>query len=659
MTDPDQPPAPFNQGLAGRTALLVALAALALAGNWAHVTLFFGVDYLFGSVAVLLGVVWLGPLPAMAVAAVGGLYTLEMWGHPWALVIFVMEAGGVGLLRRRLSNLVLADLAFWLVLGAPLVVALYLGMMGIALPQAGLIALKQPVNGLFNAIIANAVILLLRYRRQPIAFSEILFNLFFGVILLMGLALMAFQAHTVNRVERQTMATLLAEQTDAVASRLEANPGNFDTRPELTNGLRQALNAPNGVGLLNAEGRFLTRVRLPDWLQQAERRRLRPNLVGLLPPEGQGLPTMVRWKQAFFAHSESVRLANGAREILVTRPAGPMVQQLARVNLEGHAALSAIALLGSLLAFFLARALANPFERLQMKVQDLPERIQRGEATPIPNSALRELDDLGSAFQAMTESLGTSFRELEAERRNLEAAVRNRTRDLERFTEATAHHLQEPVRQVNAFAQRLEKRRGDPEDSETRDIQHVVQGARHMSEMLQGLQRYLALDARPLRHERVDLVDCLDRAWQGLGDEAVAADAKLLRPSAPPATARGDAELLRQLFELLLANALSYARPGIAPRIEITTELEEGRVHVRICDNGRGVSPEYRDRVFRMFERMRPWEDPAGPGTGLALARKITELHDGEIRLTDAPETPGLCVHLTLPAAEPTKEIHT
>ena len=98
-----------------------ALAALALLGNFASIPLFYGVDLVFGSVPVLLAVALLGTRAAVVVAFFGSLYTVFLWGHPWAIPEFVLEALVVGMIYRRgQRNLVLADLTFWLFAAGPI-----------------------------------------------------------------------------------------------------------------------------------------------------------------------------------------------------------------------------------------------------------------------------------------------------------------------------------------------------------------------------------------------------------------------------------------------------------------------------------------------------------------------------------------------------------
>ena len=157
----------INQILTGRghyyfsksNFLLLVLFAAAWIGNYVSLPLFFGVDFLFGSIAALITIRLYGIFWGTIVALVAGSYTYFLWHHPYALIIFTGEAIFIGLLlRRQGQNLLLLDGLYWLCLGMPLVGIFYGGVMQMPATAVWLIVLKQPVNGLFNALIASLLI---------------------------------------------------------------------------------------------------------------------------------------------------------------------------------------------------------------------------------------------------------------------------------------------------------------------------------------------------------------------------------------------------------------------------------------------------------------------------------------------------------------------
>jgi len=97
---------------------------------------------------------------------------------------------------------------------------------------------------------------------------------------------------------------------------------------------------------------------------------------------------------------------------------------------------------------------------------------------------------------------------------------------------------------------------------------------------------------------------------------------------------RGDADLLGQLFQNLLSNALRFRADDAPPRIDIGATPEGTRWRFRVADNGIGVATEDRERIFELFTRLRPSAYP-GTGTGLAVSRRIVERHGGQIHVED------------------------
>ena len=164
----------FHQSYLNKMLFVVLLAAAAVGGNVLHLSLFFGVDLLFGSIAALLALVWLGRFSGIVVAAAGGAYTLVLWDHPYALLILVAEIIVVGAQRewarrrgRPLPPLALADALYWLLIGIPLVLLCYRFGLEMNWSQTLLVVFKQSLNGIFNAAIVGLILLLVALVRRP------------------------------------------------------------------------------------------------------------------------------------------------------------------------------------------------------------------------------------------------------------------------------------------------------------------------------------------------------------------------------------------------------------------------------------------------------------------------------------------------------------
>lgn len=146
---------------------LAGLALLAFLGNVFGLNLLPGVDFLFGSIFVLLAAWRFGPLAGALAALVSSAYTIVLWGHPWALINYVAEALAVGFGRRYLNNLFLLDFLYWITFGNMQLLLLWKGLYGMNWEGAFFLVLKCDVNSLFNALMAFLVVTILRLRSFP------------------------------------------------------------------------------------------------------------------------------------------------------------------------------------------------------------------------------------------------------------------------------------------------------------------------------------------------------------------------------------------------------------------------------------------------------------------------------------------------------------
>lgn len=149
-------------------ALASVFAASSLAGFVLNLQLFTSISFVFGSIVALAALRILGLWYGVAVMAVGASFTVFAWGHPYAMIIFILEDLFVGLLLRRYENIVFLDVAYWFFIGFPLVILTYGGAMEMAFGSAVFIGLKQAVNGVFNAVCAGLVLAIL-----PMVFTSV------------------------------------------------------------------------------------------------------------------------------------------------------------------------------------------------------------------------------------------------------------------------------------------------------------------------------------------------------------------------------------------------------------------------------------------------------------------------------------------------------
>jgi PAS domain S-box-containing protein len=139
---------------------LSALTALGVAGNFLNIELFFGVNFVFGSIATIIALRSSGTLWGTLVGLIIGSYTYVLWGHPYAIVVFGLEALVVGLLTCCIKNgnVILIDVVYWLVFGFPLAWLFYTHQLGLPESAVTLVVIKQAANGITNVVVATMLI---------------------------------------------------------------------------------------------------------------------------------------------------------------------------------------------------------------------------------------------------------------------------------------------------------------------------------------------------------------------------------------------------------------------------------------------------------------------------------------------------------------------
>lgn len=247
----------------------------------------------------------------------------------------------------------------------------------------------------------------------------------------------------------------------------------------------------------------------------------------------------------------------------------------------------------------------------------------------------------------------TERKQAEEQRQRYAVELERSNAELQDFASVASHDLQEPLRKVLAFGDRLREHSGPSLDETGQDYLRRMQGAAgRMSQLIESLLQYSRVTSRAKPFERVDLAQVM---FEVVGDleERLRESGALLRWEVPPIVT-ADRTQMRQLLQNLLANALKFQPPGQKPEIYLSArKTEGGEWEICIRDNGIGFDPEYAERIFRPFQRLHGRQEYAGSGMGLAICRKIALRHAGTLLARSAPGA-GSTFVLTLPA--PTEE---
>ncbi|MBC7907722.1 MAG: PAS domain S-box protein [Rhodospirillaceae bacterium] len=238
------------------------------------------------------------------------------------------------------------------------------------------------------------------------------------------------------------------------------------------------------------------------------------------------------------------------------------------------------------------------------------------------------------------------------ERKRLEEDLGRSNRDLEQFSYAVSHDLQEPLRMVSSYLALLERRYAAKLDGDAHEfIGFAVDGAQRMSRMITDLLDYSRVHRCGNRFAPVALDGVLADAMANLSTNI--ADCAAEVTAAPLPIVWGDASQLMRVFQNLIGNALKYRTPETAPHIAITAEQSGGEWIVSVTDNGIGIDPTHAERLFQIFQRLHTRGVYEGSGVGLALCRRIMERHHGRIWMESAGDGRGSTFRVALPVAAP------
>ncbi|MEM1347730.1 MAG: PAS domain S-box protein, partial [Myxococcota bacterium] len=251
----------------------------------------------------------------------------------------------------------------------------------------------------------------------------------------------------------------------------------------------------------------------------------------------------------------------------------------------------------------------------------------------------------------------TDARRKESELKQYAQRLEQSNRELEEFAYVASHDLQEPLRKIQAFGDRLQRRFGAVlEDTGINYLTRMQSAASRMSVLIDDLLTYSRVTTRARPYESVDLNQVVAEVLEDLEIRCVEKRASLDVAKLP--TIDADPMQMRQLFQNLISNALKFHKPDQPAHVCVSCELLEpslsardrvpARVEIQVEDDGIGFDQKYADTIFGPFQRLHGRNEFSGTGIGLAICRKIVEQHQGAIMAFSAPGD-GATFVVTLP----------
>jgi signal transduction histidine kinase len=313
-----------------------------------------------------------------------------------------------------------------------------------------------------------------------------------------------------------------------------------------------------------------------------------------------------------------------------------------------------------LLALILSQAVLKPLNRLRASAR----QVVNGDFDQhIAVSGPADLRAVATDVEAMRSSLMSAvagarsaqeFAASQAADLDEQAAELMRSNaELEQFAYVASHDLQEPLRKVASFCQLLERRYGDQLDDRGRQyIDFAVDGAKRLQVLINDLLTFSRVGRGNEIRTELSLDQPLDAAIGAMDAAIEEKGAVVERPDQLPEV-MGDATLLAMLWQNLISNGIKFAVPDRAPVIKVTfAEAPDDMWRFCVADNGIGISPEFSEKIFIIFQRLHGRDAYPGTGIGLALCKRIVEHHGGEISL-DPGYSGGTQICFTLPRIKP------
>ena len=235
----------------------------------------------------------------------------------------------------------------------------------------------------------------------------------------------------------------------------------------------------------------------------------------------------------------------------------------------------------------------------------------------------------------------TDRKSAELELENFAQRLQESNQELQAFASVASHDLQEPLRKVITFGERLQSKYAEQLDERGTDYLWRMQNAAlRMQTLINDLLDFSRITTTAQTFSRVSLNAIAGEVLDDL--EARIEELQGTVICGPLPDIEGDALQIRQLLQNLLGNALKFHRPGVPPVIHLSGAIEPDPTgdgdfcRISVLDNGIGIEPQYVERIFGVFQRLHSRSEYEGSGIGLAICRKIVLRHHGTIEVYGA-----------------------
>ncbi len=230
-----------------------------------------------------------------------------------------------------------------------------------------------------------------------------------------------------------------------------------------------------------------------------------------------------------------------------------------------------------------------------------------------------------------------NFAALAIQNYNVQNDLKNNAEELERsnndlkdFAHIASHDLQEPLRKISIFSDRLKSAKSHLSKQHINDLSRMGSAAQRMQALIEDLLQLSQITAKGQPFQKVNLTEIASEVIEDLEARIIETQGNIKQGFLP--TVDADPFQMRQLLQNLIGNALKYHKAGLPPAVYLSSHPDEnGDWEISVRDNGIGLDEKFSERIFTPLERLHGRSAYEGTGIGLAICKKIVSRHGGKI----------------------------
>lgn len=422
-----------------RTLAAMLLLTLAVLGNYYVLPLFFGVDFLFGSIFVMTSLILLDIPTTLAITVISSSLTVSLWGHPYAMLVLILETAFV-LYYLKIKNtsmhVVMIDFSYWILLGMPLTVGLFHFNLNLDWTASLMVALKQTVNGIFNTLIASLLVigyqLLFRHfkfckqeapKMQNVLFSTLLFS-----IIILGAIPILYGAQRQKTLEESQIKEKLFADDHTLNMLLKQLPKQKENLSELVKNYLP-LKPEQSLTVFDKDQKLLLQIGSPTIIQLGNIAPTSQLELYAWLPDGD-MAEIKRWSKGLYFIETSLALKDQLYTKIMALPAKPLINDLNQLRLQLLSLLLAFFSLGISIAYWLTHLLSSPLGLLNNASRTMADNLSQGYPPKLPQMHIADFIELAQTQTQMAETILSTIKEINTIKDSLALRVKEQTTNI-------------------------------------------------------------------------------------------------------------------------------------------------------------------------------------------------------------------------------------